>query len=248
MNKENMNSLKNKVAVITGANGGIGKSIALALAEQGVNLYLLGRESSSLEAVAQRAKQSTGVVHCYRVDLTVDRDITRFYESIAAEFTAVDILVHSAGIISLGPLESASVEDFDLQFKTNVRGPYLLTQILLPLLKLRHGQVVFINSSVVFLDARPGLGQYTATKQALKALADSFRQEVNAEGIRVISVYPGRTSSPMQQTIFKTEGKIYQPDLLIQPADIAATIVNALWLPPTAEITDIILRPMVKPP
>ena len=141
-----------------------------------------------------------------------------------------------------------SVEDFDLQYKTNVRGPYLLTQILLPLLKLRQGQVIFINSRAVFLNARPGLGQYTATKQALKALADSFRQEVNGEGIRVISVYPGRTSSPMQQTVFKTEGKIYQPELLMQPADVAATIVNALCLPRTAEVTDITMKPLVEPP
>jgi len=242
-----MNSLKNQVAVVSGASSGIGKSITLALAKQGVVLCLLGRDLSSLEAVAHIAKQSTGCVNCYRVDLTVGQEIADFYESISAEFDAIDILVHSAGAISLGPLESASVEDFDLQYKTNVRGPYLLTQFLLPLLKLRQSQVVFINSRAVFLNARPGLGQYTATKQALKALADSFRQEVNAQGIRVISVYPGRTSSPMQQTVFRTEGKIYQPELLMQPADVAATIISALCLPRTAEITDIVLKPLVEP-
>jgi NADP-dependent 3-hydroxy acid dehydrogenase YdfG len=242
-----MDSLKDKVAVVTGASSGIGKSIALALAKQGVILCLLGRDSRSLEAVAHLAKQSTGVVNFYRVDLTVDREITDFYESISAEFTAIDVLVHSAGIISMGPLESASVEDFDLQFKTNVRGPYLLTQILLPLLKLRQGQVIFINSRAVFLDARPGLGQYTATKQALKAFADSFRQEVNSEGIRVASVYPGRTSSPMQQTVFRNEGKTYQPELLMQPDDVAATIISVLRLPRIAEVTDITLKPLVEP-
>ena len=113
---------------------------------------------------------------------------------------------------------------------------------------MRQGQVIFINSRAVFLDARAELGQYTATKQALKALADSFRQEVNAEGIRVISIYPGRTASPMQQKVFKTEGKIYQSELLVQPADIAATIVDLLRLPITAEITDITIRPMIEPP
>jgi NADP-dependent 3-hydroxy acid dehydrogenase YdfG len=243
-----MNSLKNQVAVVSGASSGIGKSITLALAKQGVVLCLLGRDLSSLEAVAHIAKQSTGRVNCYRADLTVGQEIADFYESISAEFDAIDILVHSAGAISLGPLESASIEDFDLQYKTNVRGPYLLTQFLLPLLKLRQSQVVFINSRAVFLNARPGLGQYTATKQALKALADSFRQEVNAQGIRVISVYPGRTSSPMQQTVFRSEGKIYQPELLMQPADVAETIISALCLPRTAEITDIVLKPLVEPP
>jgi NADP-dependent 3-hydroxy acid dehydrogenase YdfG len=242
-----MNSLKNQVAVITGASSGIGKSITLELAKHGVALCLLGRDLNSLEAVAQIAKQSTSLVRCYRVDLTVDQDIAEFCGSILAEFKVVDILVHSGGVFFMGSLESASVEDFDLQFKVNVRGPYLLTQILLPLLKLRQGQVIFINSRAVFLNARPGLGQYTATKQALKAIADSFRQEVNAEGIRVISVYPGRTSSPMQQTVFKTEGKIYRPELLIQPVDVAATIINALCLPRTAEVTDVTLKPLFEP-
>lgn len=242
-----MNSLKNQVAVITGAGSGIGKSIALALAKQGVVLCLLGRNLSSLEAVAHIAKQSTSRVNCYKVDLSDDQEIADFQRSVSAELNAINILVHSAGIISMGPLESLPVKDFDLQFQINVRGPYLLTQILLPLLKSGQGQVIFINSRAVFLDARPGLGQYTATKQALKALADSFRQEVNPEGIRVISIYPGRTASPMQQKVVKTEGKIYRPELLVQPDDVAATIVNVLCLPITAEITDITIRPMVEP-
>ena len=242
-----MGSLKDKVVVVTGASSGIGKSVALALAQQGVILCLLGRDPSSLEAVSHQAKQSTDVVHCYRVDLTVDREIVDCFKSISAAFDAVDILVHCAGIFSMGPIESASVEAFDLQFKTNVRGPYRLTQILLPLLKLRQGQVIFINSRAVFLNARPGLSQYTATKQALKALAESLRQEVNEEGIRVISVYPGRTSSPMQQAVFRSEGRAYQPELLLQPDDVAATIISALCLPRTAEVTDITLKPLVEP-
>ena len=242
-----MNSLKNQVAVITGAGSGIGKSIALALAKQGAILCLLGRDLSSLEAVAHIAKQSTSRVDCYKVDLSDDQEIEDFQRSVSAKFNAINILVHSAGVISMGPLESLPVKDFDLQFQINVRGPYLLTQILLPLLKLGQGQVIFINSRAVFLGARPGLGQYAATKQALKALADSFRQEVNPEGIRVISIYPGRTASPMQQKIFKSEGKIYRPELLVQPDDVAATIVDVLCLPITAEITDITIRPMVEP-
>jgi NADP-dependent 3-hydroxy acid dehydrogenase YdfG len=246
LNNGSMHSLKNQVAVVTGASSGIGKSIALALAKQGVVLCLLGRHLNSLEAVAHIAEQSTSRVYCYRVDLTIGQEIVDFHRSISAKLDAVDILVHSAGVISMGPLESASVEDFDLQFQTNVRGPYLLTQILLPLLKVRQGQIIFINSRAVFLDARPGLGQYTATKQALKALADSFRQEVNTDGIRVVSVYPGRTSSPMQQRVFKVEGKIYQPELLMQPDDVAAAIVDMLSLPITAEVTDITIRPMAE--
>jgi NADP-dependent 3-hydroxy acid dehydrogenase YdfG len=243
-----MESLKNHIAVVTGASSGIGKSIALELAKQEVMLCLLGRDIKSLQAIADIANRSTNRVYCYRVDLTVDQEIIDFSASISENFNGVDILVHSAGVISMGSLDSVSIKDFDLQYKTNVRGPYLLTQCLLPSLKLQHGQVVFINSRAVFIDARAGLGQYAATKHALKAVADSFRQEVKADGIRVLSVYPGRTASPMQQTVSKTEGKIYQPELLMQPADVAATIVNALCLARTAEVTDITLKPLVEPP
>lgn len=242
-----MESLKNQIAVITGASSGIGKSIALELAKEDVVLCLLGRNLSSLEEVAHIAEQSTRRVHCYKVDITNDHEIEDFYKSISAEFNAVNILVHSAGVISIVPLEYASIENFDLLHRTNVRGPYRLTQILLPLLKLQQGQVIFVNSRAVFLGARAGFGQYTATKLALKAIADSFRQEVKAYGIRVLSVYPGRTASSMQQTVYKSEGRPYQPDLLMQPADIAATIVNAICLPRTTEVTDITLAPLVEP-
>ena len=242
-----MESLKNQIAVITGASSGIGKSIALELAKKEVVLCLLGRDLSSLEEVAQIAKQSTGRVHCYRVDLTVDQEIADVCTSVSKTFGAVDILVHSAGVISIEPFESASVENFDWQYKTNVRGPYLLTQILLPLLKLRQGQVIFINSRAVFLNARSKFCQYRATKQALKTLADCLREEAKDDGIRVLSVYPGRTASPMQQTVFKSEGNPYQPELLLQPLDVAATVVNAICLPRTAGVTDITIAPSVEP-
>ena len=241
-----MNSLKNKVAVVTGASSGIGKSIALELAKQEAILCLLGRSMKSLQAVADIANQSTRHVYCFKVDLTVDQEIIDFSKSISQLFNGIDILVHCAGVISIGFLEIASVEDFDWQYRTNVRGPYVLTQYLLPMLKSKQAQVVFINSSATF-NVNPGLSQYAATKHALKAVADSFRQEVNADGIRVLSVYPGRTASPMQESLFRKEGREYNPEVLVQPRDIALIVIEMLRLPRSAEVTDVHLRPMTKP-
>jgi NADP-dependent 3-hydroxy acid dehydrogenase YdfG len=107
----------------------------------------------------------------------------------------------------------------------------------------RRGQIVFINSSVG-LRARAGVGQYAATKHALKALADSLREEVNASGVRVISVYPGQTASPMQADLYEAAQKIYTPERLLQASDVAEVVVCALSLPRSAEVTDIALRPM----
>lgn len=191
-----MVSFKDQIAVITGASSGIGKSIALGLAAEGAKLCLLGRKLETLETVAEIAQKTAPRVLYYQVDLTIDEDIHRLTDSLQGDFGYIDLLVHSAGVISLGLLESAPVEDFDWQYRTNVRAPYVLTQALLPMLRLRRGQIVFINSSAG-LNASANVGQYAATKHALKAIADSLRQEINAEGLRVLSVYPGRTASPM---------------------------------------------------
>jgi len=157
----------------------------------------------------------------------------------------VDVLVHCAGVIAQGKLQNAPVQDFDLQYRANVRAPYLLTQTLLPMLKLGPGQIVFINSSVG-LKARAGVSQFAATQHALKAITDSLREEVNPDGIRVLSVFPGRTATPRQANIFQIEGREYRPELLLQPEDIATVVINALNLPRTAEVTDIHLRPLLK--
>lgn len=238
-------SLRDKVAVVTGAGSGIGKQIALSLAENGMRIFLLGRTASALEAVAAAARKTSSQATCCSVDLTLGSDVRRVCDCLHREVSHVDVLVHSAGIISFGPIESALVADFDKQYQINVRAPFVLTQALLPKLKVCQGQVVFINSSAG-LNAGANTGQYAATKFALKAIADSFRQEVNAYGIRVLSVFPGRTASPMQASVFKMEGRAYRPELLMQPADVAAVVLTALTLPRSAEITDIHVRPLVK--
>jgi NADP-dependent 3-hydroxy acid dehydrogenase YdfG len=156
------------------------------------------------------------------------------------------VLVHSAGVISLGTVESAPVEDLDRHYQINVRAPYLLTQALLPLLRSHQGQIVFVNSSAA-VSARAKVSQYAATKAALKALADSLRDEVNPDGIRVLSVFPGRTASPMQQAVHEMLDESYRPERLLQPEDVAAAVVSALRMPRSAEVTEINVRPLAKP-
>ena len=240
-----MTALTDQIAVVTGASSGIGRAIALALAAQGARLYLLGRKREALEAVAASARAKATRVLISQTDLTQDTQIGECIKDLQEKFGQVDVLVHSAGVISLGKLEDATIHDLDSQYQTNVRTVYLLTQATLPLLRVRPGQIVFINSSVG-LNSRADVGQFAATQHALKAIADSLRQEVNADGVRVLSVFPGRTATPRQAAIHRIEGKPYRPELLLQPEDIASVVVNALSLPRTAEVTDISIRPMIK--
>jgi NAD(P)-dependent dehydrogenase (short-subunit alcohol dehydrogenase family) len=178
-------------------------------------------------------------------DLTQEDRIAHLVERMATRHGRLDMLVHSAGVMGHGTLEEASVAELDRQYAANVRGPYVLTQRLLPLLKKPRGQIAFINSSVG-LTARSNVGQYAAMQHAFKALADALREEVNSENVRVLSVYPGRTATPRMEAIFAREGRPYRPELLLQPEDVASVVHNALALPWTAEVTNISIRPMQK--
>lgn len=232
-------------AVVTGASRGIGQAIALGLAAQGVHLCLVGRRPDSLETVAQAAQALGAPAHCYLADLAAAPEVEQLAARLRQDLGGVDILVHAAGAIAFGPLEQAGAETLDSQYRTNVRAPYVLTQGLLPQLKARQGQVVFVNSTAG-LAARANVGQYAASKHALKAVADSLRDEVNAAGVRVLSLFLGRTASAMQAAVHDWEGRPYHPELLMQPQDVAAVALHALSLPRSVEVTDIQMRPMRK--
>jgi short-subunit dehydrogenase len=231
-------------AVVTGASAGIGRAIALRFLAEGARVCLVGRDLKTLQAAAASSAAAERA-WCCRADLAVDADVRDLADAIARNSWPVDILVHCAGIMRHGRLETTAVESLDEQYRTNVRAPYLLTQKLLPELKRRKGQIVFINSSIVH-HAGVGTGLYSATKHALRAIADSLREEVNADGVRVFSVFPGRTATPMQEAVFRSEGRIYRPELLLQPEDVAETVAATLALARTAEVTNIDIRPGLK--
>ena len=238
-------SLTRRVAVVSGANSDVGRAICLRLAAAGAQVCLLGRDSSTLELLAQSMRSVTDKVLVYPIDLTIDDSVTELAAPLSRDVGRLDVLVHSAGVFEMGPLGAADVADLDSQYRTNVRGPYLLTQILLPLLRASRGQIVFVNSTVG-LRARAGLGQYASTQHALRAIADALRAEVNSDGVRVLTVYLGRTATARQARIFSLEGRPYAPELLVQPDDVGEMVLAALRLPRTAEVTEIRMRPLVK--
>jgi NADP-dependent 3-hydroxy acid dehydrogenase YdfG len=238
-------AFEGRTAVVTGGGTGVGAAVALALAAAGANLHLIGRRVDMLDAIGARARALGVQTTSHPADLSTSCGQLELTQRLARELPGVDILIQNAGIHSVGALERAKLEDLDALFLTNVRAPYALTQALLPMLRACRGQIVFINSSSGLL-AKPLTAQYDATKHALKAIADALRGEVNPDGVRVLSVYLGRTATEMQALIHKMENKPYQPDLLLQPEDVASVIMNALSLPSTAEVTDIHIRPMTK--
>jgi NADP-dependent 3-hydroxy acid dehydrogenase YdfG len=232
-----------RFAIVTGAGGGIGRAVTLALINEGATVWAVGRTEATL---AETVSSYGRLGRAYPANLTVDPEVDRLAGDAEREFGRLDFLVHSAGTIEHGAIANSPTETLDLQFRSNVRMPYRVTQSLLPLLRKSPGQIVFVNSSIVLGVPRPHMSQFAASQHAVRAFADTLRQEVNPEGIRVLCVYPGRTATSRQALLYEKDQKTYQPELLLQPEDIATMIVTALALPETAEVTDISIRPMFK--
>jgi NADP-dependent 3-hydroxy acid dehydrogenase YdfG len=182
-----------------------------------------------------------GEAHPVACDLTdaASRD------GLLTSLPGLDVLILNSGVIHLGTTQEALLQDFRDQLESNVVAPYSIVQGCLPMLLASRGQVVFINSSAG-KSAGPGVGQFSATQHATRALADSLRAEVNERGVRVTVVHPGRTATPRQAAIHQLEGKDYVPERLMQPEDVAATVMAVLTLPRTAEVTEVAIRPMLK--
>jgi NADP-dependent 3-hydroxy acid dehydrogenase YdfG len=253
---------RGRVAVVTGASSGVGRAVALRLAADGVLVVAVGRdearlaslvkeaevnEASVTNAVVEQAQPATIVPA--RCDLTDDDARAELAAEVVRTHGRLHHLVHSAGGYVSSPVEAAHLRDFDAQYAANVRAPYALTQGLLPALRAagRDGvaDVVVVNSSQG-VHAGAGASQFAATQHAMRAVADSLRQEVNSDGIRVCSIHLGRTATPRQEAIFAKEGRTYRPELLLQPEDVADVVAGVLSLPATAEITELHLRPAKK--
>jgi NADP-dependent 3-hydroxy acid dehydrogenase YdfG len=238
-------SLHGKVALVTGASGDIGRAIALALAAEGTRMCLVGRDQQRLRECAKAAMRAgVGAPIVMTEDLDDDRARQRLAGA-TRELKTLDILVHAAGRYERGPTATAPLDGLDRQYKSNVRAPYHLTQLLLPQLCESGGDIVFVNSTQG-LAASAEIGQFAVTQHALRAFADSLREEVNSSGVRVLTLYLGRAASRRQARIFADEGRSYEPERLLQPEDAASMLVAALRLPRTAEVTSLTLRPAQK--
>jgi len=239
--------LAGKTCVVTGASSGIGRALAVGLAGTGARVWAIARRRERLDSLVEEVVAGPGDVVPLVADLERDDEVASAGGEILAGGDHVDVLIHSAGAISLGNFESASARDLDRQYRVNLRAPFVLTQLLLPALKRAEGQVVFINSSAG-LRASAGNVLYAATKHGLKAVADGLRDEVNRDRVRVISVYAGRTATPMQASVHAHEGRDYRPDRLLQPDDVVEVVLAALSMSGHGEVTDVNVRAMEKLP
>lgn len=232
--------------MVTGASRGIGRAIAEALAADDVTLFLAARSRDALDTARNEiiARQDRGRPESIQIACFDLADLASI-EAVIADIPSLDILVHCGGMYASGNWQDVDHGTLRQLLATNVEGPAQLTRLLLPKLARNNGDVVFINSSIVKGNGA-GAGQFSASQRALQALADSLRAEVNDQGVRVVSIYPGRTATPRQARIHDKGGRPYHPERLLQPGDIATAVLACLRLPATAEVTDLYLRQRFK--
>lgn len=224
--------LAGRLALVTGAGRGVGHAIAMALATSGATVCAVSRTGT------RPGFPGRPEIEILSVDLAVDEEVEGLVETVTERLGNVSILVHSAGLYLAGRLDAAAMGDLDLLYRVNFRAPYLLTKLLLPALRVTAGHVVFINSTTT---GRAGVGQYASTKFALRAFAETLRDELNPDGIRVTTVHLGRTATDMQKAVLQAEGRPFDPTRLIQPEDVASTVLHAVTLPSTAQVGEVSL-------
>jgi NADP-dependent 3-hydroxy acid dehydrogenase YdfG len=231
---------RTKIAVITGSTSGIGAAVVQALSAHGMRVYLIGRNARKLAAVARRIparrRAGTAVADLRSVDA-----IKALLQRVQHAVPRIDVLLHCAGEHRFTAADSFDSEAFGALFEVNVRAPYLLTQGLVPQLARAKGLVIFLNSSVV-RGSGQGVALYKASRHALQGFTDSLRQDLNRRGIRVSSVFPGRTATSRMRRIYAHERKPYKPSALLSPHDVAQVVLTLAMLPRRAEITDVHLR------
>jgi NAD(P)-dependent dehydrogenase (short-subunit alcohol dehydrogenase family) len=183
-----MKSLQGRVAIITGASRGLGKAIALELAQGGATLALIGRDEPKLKETAAEAR---GEAHVFPVDVTQEAQVRSLKDQVQSRFGRVDILINNAGVMLRKPLVDCTLEEWRTVIDSNLTSAFLMCHAFVPLMRgLGYGRIINIASTMGHI-ALPGRTAYAASKSGMLGLTRSLALELAADGITVVSISPG---------------------------------------------------------
>lgn len=223
-----MENLKGLKAIITGGSRGLGKATAVALANEGVDVAITGRNENTLKKTVTELK-ALGVNATYaKFDVGNYEDVKTGIKSIISNFGTVDILVNNAGIASFGLFNDMPVHEWSQIIQTNVMGVYYVTKEVLPfLLEKNKGDIINV-ASTAGLNGNANVSAYSASKFAVIGLSESLMKEVRKNNIRVSTLTPSTIATDMALELGITDGN---RERVLQPEDFAELIVAGLKLP-----------------
>lgn len=231
----------NKIAVITGATKGLGRSIAEVFAKNKFDVFVCARTMADLESmkIDWSGQFPDSELHVFQADLSKKSDVLQFADFIKSRTARLDVLVNNAGLFLPGSVADEQTGTLETLMETNVYSAYHLTRSLLPMMKNRSSGHIFNMCSIASLQAYPHGGAYTITKFALLGFSKSLRNDLKNTGIRVTSVLPGATWSD------SWAGVELPAERLMQADDIAKTVWAAYSLSDSAVMEEVILRPQL---
>lgn len=223
-----MQDLKGKKALVTGGSRGLGKAIALALAKEGVDVAITGRNKNKLEETVTEIK-NFGVKSDYSIfDVAEKNEVKTQLEKLITSFGVFDILINNAGIAAFGSFLEMEENDWEEIVRTNLFGPYYVSKTVVPsMVELGSGDIINV-SSTAGLKGNAVTSAYSASKAGLIGLSESLMFELRKKNIRVTTLTPSTIASEMSKDVLKiTDGN---PETVLQPEDFAQLIVDLLKL------------------
>ena len=237
-----MTSVQNKVALVTGAGRGIGKAIAVALADAGCRIALTARSAAQLEFVESEIGAIGAEALSITSDLTRDEEIYRLNAEVERAYGPIDILINNAGWGKKSNIVRANLNDWDQTLRVNLRAPMVLTKMVLPGMIERNSGAVINISSISGKSGEAGSSAYAASKFGLIGFTQSLYEEVREHGIKVSVILPGFVDTPMIPPV-----KHLDRSKMSRPEDVAAAVLFVLNSSTAVCPVEMTIRPQRSP-
>lgn len=232
--------MNKKVAIITGASTGIGKHISVELSKKEYIVILISRSKDKLKSVKKIIDKNGHDCIIIESDISKESSVDEIFKKIKS-FNNIDILINNAGLGIFNKIENISNSDWDVQINTNLKGSFMMTRNIIPMMKKnKNGKIVFINS-VAGLKPYPYSSAYVASKFGLRGFASSIREELRKDNIKVISVHPGAIDTPFWNEI---EGD-FPREKMLSSMDVSKSIVNSILSRNNLVNEEIVIRSIV---
>ncbi|MBO6200668.1 MAG: SDR family oxidoreductase [Chryseobacterium sp.] len=241
-----MQNLKGKVVAVTGASAGIGKAIAIKLAENGVKVVLGARNIEQLQSIVDDIKNNSGDAIFVKTDVSKKEDLIHFVSAAVEKYGTLDVIINNAGIAQLSRIDELDVDGWDQMIDINIKGVLYGMAAAIPVFKQQQSGHIVNIISTSGIKIVPTQGIYAGTKNAVRTIAEAFRQESDGN-IRITGISPGVVKTDFANHIknesMKTVIQQNMEHLAINPESIADAVIYAISQPKEVEIGDIVIRP-----
>lgn len=242
-----MQNIKDKVVAVTGASVGIGKAIAIKLAEHGVKVVLGARNTEPLEKVVEKIKRNGGEAVCTKTDVRNKADLVQLVNVAVTRYGKLDVIVNNAGVARLSRIDELDTDGWDNMIDSNIKGVLYGMAAAIPVFKKQQSGHIVNIISTSGINIVPMQGVYAGTKNAVRTIAEAFRQESDGS-IRITGISPGYiktdfAAKSVKTAEMKTAISKTVEELAISPEAITDAVIYAISQPKDVEVGDIVIRP-----